>query len=263
MRVASQTGAGVEPVTAMSPRSIPLAVSTQSWRDVVFLHWPYDPADLEHLVPASTRLDVRDGTTWVGVVGLRLTGVRLGGRLRMPYLGDFDELNVRLYTVGDDGRRSTVFLAMEAARLPVAAAARTLLRLPYAWSAVTRHRYGDVVGYDTARRLPGPAGAGIGFTLRIGDRHRADAVEEFVTARWGLHTPWYGMPLYLPFAHEPWPLHRAELLDFVDGGLFAAAGVPPPQVAPTSVLYAPEVRPRSGPPLPAAARRSRAPSRGI
>ncbi|MEV5830510.1 DUF2071 domain-containing protein [Spirillospora sp. NPDC052242] len=273
--MASQSDAGVEPVTAASPRRIPLAVSTQAWRDVAFLHWPYAPADLGHLVPAGTRLDVRDGTTWLGVVGLRLTGVRLGGLLRMPYLGDFDELNVRLYTVGEDGRRGTVFLAMEAGRLAVVAAARTLLRLPYAWSAVTRHRYGDVVGYDSARRVPGPAGAGIGFTLRIGDRHRADAVEEFVTARWGLHTPWYGMPLYLPFAHEPWPLHRAELLDFADDGLFAAAGVPAPQGAPTSVLYAPEVRPRSGPPLPAVARRrapagrraatgmSRTPSRGI
>jgi uncharacterized protein YqjF (DUF2071 family) len=244
-----------EPVTSSPPRGIPVAVSTQAWRDVVFLHWPYEPAALEHLVPAGTQLDVHDGKTWLGVVGLRLTGVRIGGLLRLPYLGDFDELNVRLYTAGADGRRSTVFLGMEAGRLPIVAGARALLRLPYAWSTVTRRRASDIVGYRSVRRMPGPAGAGIDFTVRIEDEpHRTSEVEEFFTARWGLHTPWYGMPLYLPFAHEPWPLRSAELLDYRDDGLFAALGVPPPEEPPPSVLYAPEVRPRSGPPLPATAR---------
>ncbi|TDB88968.1 DUF2071 domain-containing protein [Actinomadura sp. KC216] len=241
----------VEPVTCSPPREISLAVSTQAWRDVVFLHWPYEPSALEHLVPAGTKLDVREGKTWVGVVGIRLTEVRIGGLLRLPYVGDFDELNVRLYTVGADGRRSTVFLAMEAGRLSVVTAARALLRLPYSWSTVVRYRYGDIVGYKSSRRLPGPAGAGIGFTLRIQEPHQASTAEDFVTARWGTHTPWYGMPLYLPFAHEPWPLRSAELLDFADEGLFAAVGVPAPDGPPTSVLYAAQVRPRSGFPLPA------------
>ncbi|MFI6518670.1 YqjF family protein [Spirillospora sp. NPDC050679] len=240
-----------EPVTAFPPRGVPLPVSTQTWRDVVFLHWPYDPAALEHLAPAGTRLDVRDGRTWVGVVGLRLTGVRVGGLLRLPYLGDFNELNVRLYTVGEDGRRSTVFLAMEAERLPVVTAARALLRLPYSWAHVTRRHHDDIVSYGSRRRLPGPAGAGLEFSVRVGEPAAWDPVEDFFTARWGLHTPWYGMPLYLPFAHEPWPLRSAELLDYTDGGLLEAAGVPAPEGPPTSVLYAGEVHPRSGPPLPA------------
>lgn len=94
-----------------APRDgIRLPTTTQVWRDVVFLHWPYDPAELAHLAPPGTRLDVRDGVTWLGVVGLRMTKVRIGG---VPYRGDFNELNVRIYTVDDDGRRGTVFLAME------------------------------------------------------------------------------------------------------------------------------------------------------
>jgi uncharacterized protein len=236
-----------EPVTRAPRDDIPVPVSTQAWRYVVFLHWPYDPADLEHLVPVGTRLDVRDGVTWVGVVGLRLTALRLGGLLRLPYLGDFDELNIRLYTVGDDGRRSTVFLAMESTRSPLVTAARTLLRLPYAWADIERRHDGDTVAYATRRRLPRPVGAGLRFTVRIGPRHGPTPTDDFMTARWGLHTAWYGrIPLYLPFVHEPWPLQSAELLDFADEGLFAAAGVPPPDGPPSSVLYAPEVRPRSG-----------------
>lgn len=245
-----------EPVTVTPPRDCSPVVSTQTWQDVVFLHWPYDPEILRHLVPAGSRLDTHEGRTWVGVVALRLTGVRLGGLLRLPYLGDFNEVNVRIYTVGDDGRRSTVFLAMEAERLAVVSAARALLRLPYSWAAVDRHRQGDIVGYRTERRLPGPRGAGIGCTLRLGEAHMPDAAENFFTARWGTHTPWYGTPLYLPFAHEPWPLLTAELLDYSDEGMFAAVGVPAPEGPPASVLYSHEVRPRSGPPLPAAGKQA-------
>ncbi|WP_037560203.1 YqjF family protein [Spirillospora albida] len=239
-----------EPITASPPRRIRFAASTQTWRDVVFLHWPYDPGDLEPLVPRGARLDVRDGRTWLGVVGLRLTGTRVGGVVPLSRLGDFDELNVRIYTIGDDGRRSTAFLAMEAGRLPVVTGARALLRLPYSWSRVVRRRHGDTVAYSSSRRFPGPVGAGLTFTVRTGALHEPDATAEFITARWGTHTAWYGLPLYLPFAHEPWPLRSAELVDFTDGGLFAALGVPPPPGPPTSVLYAPEVHPRSGLPLP-------------
>jgi uncharacterized protein len=89
--------------------------------------------------------------------------------------------------------------------------------------------------------------------VRIGEPLEPSAMEHFVTARWGTHTPWYLRPLYLSFAHEPWPLRSAELLDYADEGLFAALGVPTPVEPPTSVLYASQVRPRSGFPLAAGA----------
>jgi uncharacterized protein len=240
----------VTPVTPTPPHPIKLPISTQAWRDVVFLHWEYEPDALRHLVPAGTRLDVHEGRTWVGLVALRLHGVRLGGLLRLPYVGDFPEINLRLYTVGEDGWRSTVFLTMEAARLAVVLPARTTLRLPYHWSDLRYERHGPAVSYFTQRRWPGPSGAGVGLSVRMGEPVQASDTEHFFTARWGLHTPWYGKPLYLPFAHEQWPLHSAKLLDFADDGLFEAVGVPVPDRPADSVLYAPAVHPRSGPPIP-------------
>lgn len=245
----------VEPVTRAPLRDVTVPVSTQVWQDVTFLHWACDPVGLRHLVPAGTRLDVRDGVTWVGLVGLRMAGVRLGGLLPLGHLGEFGEINVRIYTVGADGRRSTVFLAMEAGRLPFVLGARALLRLPYAWSEVAPGHDGDVVAYGSRRRWPGRPGAGVRFSVRVGAPHPPTTTDDFVTARWGLHTPWYGRPLFLPFTHEPWPLHAAELLEFADEGLFAAAGVPTPAGRPSSVLYASRVLARSGPPLPVRPRR--------
>jgi uncharacterized protein len=50
-------------------------------------------------------------------------------------------------------------------------------------------------------------------------------------------------------AHQPWPLHRADLLDCADE-LVAAAGLPVPTGPPVSVLWSPGVSARIGPPRP-------------
>ena len=46
-------------------------------------------------------------------------------------------------------------------------------------------------------------------------------------------------------AHNPWPLHAAELLGLHDN-LLAATGVATPTGPPASVLYSPGVRGRMG-----------------
>jgi uncharacterized protein len=47
----------------------------------------------------------------------------------IPYLGSFAETNVRLYSVGPDGRRGVVFRSLDAARLMPVLAARWGFRL--------------------------------------------------------------------------------------------------------------------------------------
>jgi uncharacterized protein YqjF (DUF2071 family) len=73
----------------------------------------------------------------------------------------------------------------------------------------------------------------------VGDAVTAPtAAEEFVTARFGLHTRWLGRTLWIPNHHEPWPL-RTATLDRLDDTLVAAAGLPGlAGRAPESVLHA-------------------------
>jgi uncharacterized protein YqjF (DUF2071 family) len=74
------------------------------------------------------------------------------------------------------------------------------------------------------------------------------ALEEFLTARWGLHAAWYGgRTLYLPNEHPRWPLHRATLLH-LEEDLIHAAALPAPRSGPVSVLYSPGVAVRMGVP---------------
>ena len=64
----------------------------------------------------------------------------------------------------------------------------------------------------------------------------ATALDEFLSARWGLHVRWWGRTLYVANEHGPWPIHDAEVLELDDGlrgsvGLGELAGRAPDHVA--------------------------------
>ena len=101
------------------------------------------------------------------------------------------------------------------------------------------------------RRWPRP-GARLQLVLRVGERlDRPSDLEHFLTARWGLHTAWYGGRVrYLQNEHPRWPLYQAALVH-LEEDLLAAAGLPSPAGEPASVLYSPGVAVRMGAPGPA------------
>lgn len=239
--------AAVEAVTGTTPRPVRTARLAQWWRDVAFLHWPVDPDDVRPLLPPGTEPDVHDGTSWVGLVGFRMDRLGLGRGPGLPYLGRFCETNVRLYSVDAAGRRGVVFRSLDAQRLLPVLVARAWLRLPYAWSRMSMRTGTDGVPgattYRTTRRWPGPRPLRSTFTVEPAPTPIADPspLEAFLTGRWGLHTARHGRTLYLPNAHDAWPLHRARLRD-LDDDLVAAAGLPAPSGPPPSVLWSPGVR---------------------
>jgi len=240
-----------EPVRAEATRPVSRPLLTMQWRDLAFLHWPVDTGAVARLMPPGARPDLFHGVSYAGVIAFRMHDVRLPGLPAPPYLGSFAETNVRLYSVGPDGRRGVVFCSLDAARLLPVLLGRAAIRLPYQWSGMRVRRRGDVVSYASRRRWPRP-GARLRLTIRVGERlDRPSDLEHFLTARWGLHTAWYGGRVrYLPNEHPRWPLHAARLVR-LEEGLLAAAGLPPPAGDPVSVLYSPGVPVRMGAPGPA------------
>lgn len=211
----------------------------QDWTQLTFVHWAVDPDVVAPLLPRGVRPDVLDGATYVGLIPFMMRRAGLARGPAIPYFGDFAETNVRLYSVDDQGRHGVVFRSLEASRLAVALGARFAFATPYTWARMSVEQHGDVIEYRTRRRWPGPRGAGGHLTARIGDPiAQPSELEEFVTARFGLHTRWAGQTLWIPNTHAPWPLRRAELLD-LDDSLVAAAGLPGiVDTEPVSVLHA-------------------------
>lgn len=215
----------------------------QQWLDATFCHWEVDPDAVAAVLPPGVRPDTLDGTAFVGLVALRLTGFAMAAG--PPLLAPFVEVNVRVYGVDDAGRASVVFLSMDFGSAGMAVSGRAV-GLPYRRASVTHHRDGDQHRYRV--RVPRRTAPPLDSVLEVesGEPLRSGPIEEFLTARWGLHTTRLGSTWHLRNAHAPWPLREARLLDLRDD-LVAAAGFPGVAATPpVHVVFSDGVRAQFG-----------------
>jgi len=233
-----------DPISTIGPSLGGMTVASQRWTSLTFLHWRVDSAQVAPLVPPGVRPDEHDGSSWVGLIGFHLGKATLAGSPPVPYLGDFPEINVRLYGVDDGGRRGVVFVSLEASRLISVIAARTVFSIPYFWSSTAMEVVGPRVEYS-ARRHRGPGRTAFSATV-LGEEVVGHNTADFLTARWGLYTRRLGRTIYLPNTHEPWELQSAAL-DSIDDTLLEVAGFPGvAERMPDSVLYSAGVTARFG-----------------
>jgi uncharacterized protein len=236
-----------EPITREAPPLRGRVISTQSWRELTFLHWAVDPGLVAPLLPVGTRPDLFEDRTYVGLVPFRMVGMGLGRGPAVPWLGTFLETNVRLYSVDATGRRGVVFLSLDADRALVVPVIRALVGAPYQWARMRLSRAGDTVTYEARRRLGERPRSRV--VVRAGAPRETTALDDFLTARWGAHVRRRGGTTYVPNAHAAWPLRDAEVLE-LDDQLVAAAGLPdltarpPDHVAFSDGVYAEFTRPR-------------------
>lgn len=225
----------------------PPIVFDQQWCDVSFLHWPVEPAAIAHLFPPGCRPDVVEGRSYVGLVPFRLRHAGFGSAGRIPYFGSFAETNVRLYSVDEAGRHGVVFCSLDTERLAIVPIARLLFGVPYTWSRMrVREQDGGIRHYQAWRRWP-QRGLASTVQVRIGDPVQPTPLEQWLTARWGLHAWIRGRTRWVPNAHDAWPLHSAEVLR-LDDDLLAASGVVPTGDR-LRALWSPGVRAQFGRPV--------------
>lgn len=204
----------------------------QRWLDLTFLHWAVEPAEVAHFFPPGTRPDTFEGRTYVGLVPFRMVDTGLPHGPGVPYFGSFLETNIRLYSIDETGRRGVVFLSLDANRLAVVAAARTVFGLPYRWARMSHVR--DGIRHTYTSRLRGVEAA---VGIELGARLPAGPLEDFLTARWGLHIQRAGRTWYLPNEHPPWILHSATVTSLDADALLKSVGLVPPKRPPDHVAF--------------------------
>jgi uncharacterized protein YqjF (DUF2071 family) len=216
----------------------------QGWYDLASIHWRYDPAVVQALLPDDLEVDTFDGSAWVGLIPFSMRGIGLPRLPAVPYLGRFAEVNVRTYAVRD-GVPGVWFCSLDIDRLLPALVARVTYRLPYCWGRAHHARVGDVVTTEVRRRWP-ERGPRTSISVRVGEViDEPTELDHFLTARWGLYSKGFrGGSRYAPVDHPRWPLQRAELVD-LDDRLVAAAGLPAPDSDPY-VLFSSGVPVRIG-----------------
>ncbi len=218
------------------------ALMRQRWSEVSFLHWRVDPALVAPHLPPGCTPELVDGSAWVGLIAFQMSNTAFLGGPRIPWLGDFPEVNVRLYSIDALGRRGVVFLSLEASHLLPVLFARAAFGLKYQWASMAISEEGGARTYRT-RRIGRPT-ARSRITVRPlaplagGTGGGDDGIAIALTAQWAFHQEHLGRTLYCRNRHQPWPLHRAELMSLDDHLLRAAGFGALADRAPDSVLYA-------------------------
>jgi uncharacterized protein YqjF (DUF2071 family) len=182
----------------------------QSWHDLLFAHWPVPASALRSLVPPSIAIQEFAGTSWVGVVPFRMTGVMLRPLPDLPGISAFPELNLRLY-VEVGGKPGVWFVSLDAANALAVWAARRFFHLPYFRADMATRDDGQRIHYVCRRR-----DGAVSFKATYGPtsepvRAQAGTVEHFLTERYCLYAQARdGTILRANVHHRPWPLQTAE-----------------------------------------------------
>jgi hypothetical protein len=215
--------------TAHRPFPLPQRpyVGFMRWHDLLFAHWPLDPEDVRHAMPAPLRpfLDIRDGKAWVGVVPFWMSDVTARWIPPIPGLSTMPEINVRTYLT-IQGKPGVFFFSLDTTNLSAVVAARTIYSLPYfhARMAVWSDRHVGVhmpeyqphadgkIRYVSERTEP-PLPAEFRAHYRpTGPVYNAQpgSIEAFFVERYCLYTTRRGSVLRADVHHLPWPLQPAE-----------------------------------------------------
>ncbi|WP_404334885.1 YqjF family protein [Planococcus rifietoensis] len=184
-------------------------IMAQTWRDLVFLHWPIAPDALRPFVPAELEIDLFEGRAWFGVVPFIADHTRLRFSLPFPIVGSYRELNVRTY-VKYKGRSGVYFFSLDADSLLAVKAASAGGFLPYRYAGmkvVKKDRR-----YVFTSRLAKPA---IGESFRMGFTPSAgilesSELERWLTERYCLWTKPKSALYRVDIVHAPWQLQKVH-----------------------------------------------------
>jgi uncharacterized protein YqjF (DUF2071 family) len=200
-------------------------VIAQTWRELLFAHWPIAPAALRPLIPAGLELQTYEGDAWVGVVPFHLSRLApRGAPDRLAFA--FPELNVRTYVTREE-KPGVWFFSLDAARLLAVVGARVGFRLPYFWASM-RIQDAGWIGFTSQRHFaPAGTAAFAGRYWPTGPAFESEpgSLEEWLTARYCLYAADRHGHLYrAEINHLPWPLQPAEC-DITVNTIAAAAGI--------------------------------------
>ena len=227
------------------PNPVKRPVMKQQWRDLAYIHWEYEPEEVQALLPAGIEVDTFDGKAWVGLIPFSMRNISFLFIPPVPYFGSFPEVNVRTY-VKRNGVPGVWFFSLDVNRLIPAFFARATYFIPYCWGKASHKKTEAKLLTSVARRWPSKSSSRI--ELSIGERIESPSeLAHFLSARWGLFSQGFGGRLrYAPVDHEQWELYSASI-DLLDDNLVTAAGLPAPR-GQAHVMFSPGVSVRIGKP---------------
>ena len=106
-------------------------VMEHAWRELLFLHWKFDPSLVQSRLPAGMRVDTFQDQAWVGVVPFLMRDIRPRWLPAVPGISNFHEWNVRTYVIDERGRPGVYFFSLDADQSLAVWLGRHVFHLPY------------------------------------------------------------------------------------------------------------------------------------
>ncbi len=169
------------------------ALMGQTWRELLFLHYPVAPESLRNHVPEGLDLDLfpderGQPMAWIGVVLFAIEALRIHPLPPIPGYAGFAEANVRTYVHRQGRDPSVYFFSLDGGPSLTRWAARAGYGTPY-FEAETSLTSRDGVHHFQSRR---PDGFGADVTYRPGKplaNSASDSLEFFLLERYLLLAP--------------------------------------------------------------------------
>lgn len=185
---------------------------TQTWDQLLFMHWPIPAQELKMHLPPALELDIFDGTAWIGLVPFAMNNIRMHWLPKVPYTHSFLELNVRTY-VKYKGKPGVYFFTLDANHKLAVAAARSLFSLPYVNADMEMTNINGMFDFKSERTHRGYPDASFHAAYRPTSPFftaTKGSIEHWLTARYCLWTT-KGKHVYCGEIHHiEWNLQKAE-----------------------------------------------------
>ncbi|MFF8772166.1 YqjF family protein [Kitasatospora sp. NPDC015120] len=217
-------GSRADVVSYEPEQRVVFAALRSGWLSQTFVHWAYEPEQVQPLLPDGLEVDVFERAAWVSLTPFVMARVRPWG---VPGDGrTFLETNLRTYVRRPDRSCGLWFLSLEVDCAAMLAA--RAVGVPYHLGRLGLSRQGGALAY-TGRRN----GEGVSYRLAVrpGARITSTALDIWLTSRWRAYTRRLGALWQTPVEHRPWPLREATL-DSLHETLTGAAGLPAPRDEP-------------------------------
>ncbi|MFC4619557.1 YqjF family protein [Camelliibacillus cellulosilyticus] len=189
-------------------------IMRQTWRNLLFLHWPIPFEKLRPHIPSSLQIDTFNGTAWIGIILFVLEGIYPRGISFISLTPKFPEINVRTY-VKRDGKPGIYFMSIDVENWASLKIAKRWYRLPYHSAQISFRKEGRIFHCHSIRK--GIGNNSISFEGKYAPvsevyLSKKGTLDHWLTERYCLFSSKNKVGIYCgEIHHQPWPLQKAEI----------------------------------------------------
>lgn len=212
----------------------------QSWRKLLFMHWPVAAEVIRPHVPAGMELDAYEGQTWLTMIPMHMVDVHLRDLPPVPFNNTFPEINFRTY-VRVNGEPGIYFFSIDAHAALSVWVARHFFYLPYLQADMSFKALTDNQYEITCQRVHSNYAKAAQFSGRFQPHGEPfisseGSLDRFLVERYDFFVEHSGKMYRGKIQHAPWELQQVTA-EIEINTVPQAIGFDLPVTAPT-LLYA-------------------------